>query len=300
MRDFYVAGRRIADDEPAYVVAELGSSHCGDIHIAHRMIDAAAQAGVQAVKGQKRDIATFLTKEEYDAPYVNENSYGTTYGEHRERLELSIEQHGELMDHAHRLGLAYGCTAFDGPSMRQLAEIGVDFFKLASGAITDSGLLFKAHQWGHGFNKAPPTILSTGGATAEEIWEADDIMGIAPHALLHCTSLYPCPPDKLNLRAIQTLRDGFTNIVIGFSDHQDGIDMAAVAFLLGARIFEKHFTLDRSAKGTDHAMSLELAGMAAYVRTLRRIPEALGDGIKRLLPEEIPALRKQGRRTFDV
>ena len=292
MRDFYVAGRRIADDEPAFLVAELGSNHQGDIHIAHRMIDAAAQAGCDSVKLQKRDIRTFLNQEEYDAPYVNENSYGATYGEHRERLELSIEQHGELMDHAHRLGLAYGCTAFDAVSLYQLAAMPVDFLKIASGSIRNAVLREAALAcW-------LPSIISTGGATVEDVWEFRNWEDIrtSHQAVLHCTSLYPCPADKLNLRAIKTLRSKLPASVIGFSDHQDGIDMAAVAYMLGARIFEKHFTLDRSAKGTDHAMSLEPAGMAAYVRTLRRIPEALGDGIKRLLPEEIPALRKQGRR----
>ena len=263
----------------------------GDIHIAHRMIDAAAQAGVDAVKGQKRDLDTFLTKEEYDAPYVNENSYGATYGEHRTALELSIEQHGELMDHAHRLGLAYGCTAFDVVSAGWLCSLPVDFLKIASGSICNDELLLAIR-----YTKIP-MILSSGGATLSQIAGARRLWlrGERP-AVLHCTSLYPCPPERLNLAAIAMLKDYFQSATIGFSDHQDGLDMAAVAYMLGARIFEKHFTLDRSAKGTDHAMSLEPAGMAAYVRTLRRIPEALGTGEKRLLPEEIPALRKQGRR----
>ncbi len=292
MRELRIAGRLINDAEPAWICAEIGSNHRGDIHIAHRMIDAAAQAGVDAVKTQKRNLDTFLTPEEYLAPYQNENSYGDTYGEHREHLELSIEQHRELMDHAHRIGLAYGCTAFDAVSADQLGRLSVDFLKVASGTLGNWSLVNDIVQEGL------PTILSTGGATENDVIKAWALARHLQHAVLHCTSLYPCPPERLNLQAIESLRARLPDSVIGFSDHQDGIDLAAVAFMCGARIFEKHFTLDRSAKGTDHAMSLEPAGLAAYVRTLRRIPEALGDGVKRLLPEEIPALKKQGRR-FD-
>ncbi len=289
MRELRIAGRLINDTESAYVIAEIGSNHQGDIHIAHRMIDAAAQADVQAVKLQKRNLDTFLTPEEYLAPYENENSYGATYGEHREHLELSIEQHRELMDHAHRMGLAYGCTAFDVESAGWLCGLPVDFLKIASGSICNDELLHAIRY------TTIPKVASTGGATMDDV---DGLVSIidSPLAILHCTSLYPCPSEKLNLKAIRDLYYAFPLTVIGFSDHQDGIDLAAVAYMCGARIFEKHFTLDRSAKGTDHAMSLEPVGMAAYVRTLRRIPEALGNGVKRLLPEEIPALRKQGRR----
>ncbi len=291
MRELRIASRLINDTESAaYVIAEIGSNHQGDIHIAHRMIDAAAQAGVDAVKLQKRNLDTFLTPEEYLAPYENENSYGATYGEHREHLELSIDQHVELMEHARFIGLAYGCTAFDRVSLAQLEELSVDFLKVASGSVTNLNFVERVGMVNL------PIILSTGGATIETLVSVWARVREREHAFLHCTSLYPCPPEKLNLQAITAMREHLTLSVIGFSDHQDGIDLAAVAFMCGARIFEKHFTLDRSAKGTDHAMSLEPAGMAAYVRTLRRIPEALGDGVKRLLPEEIPALRKQGRR----
>lgn len=289
LRELTIAGQRVADDSDAFVVAEIGQNHCGQLWLAHHLIEMASQAGCNAVKLQKRG-PHFLTPAEAAAPYVGEQSYGTTYGEHRAALELDIEAFRQLRVHADERDLAFGATAFDLEALAFLRQVGVDFVKIASGGLVAQELLMACADGG------APVILSTGGGTLDEVRAADTMLWPAPRAILQCTSLYPCPPDRLNLQVIGRYRDAFPDTVIGFSDHQHGIDMAVAAFVLGARIFEKHITFDHTAKGTDHAFSLESVALQAYVRSLRRVPAALGDGEKHRLPEEAPALVKQGRR----
>ena len=287
-RELTIRGVRIADDESAWICAEIGHNHQGHIGTALDLIRHAANAGFNAVKFQKRDNRTFLTPEQYAAPYDNENSFGATYGEHREALELGWDAYVELRDYAHQKGLAFWATAFDVPSVGFLRRLGVDFLKIASGSIRNSDLLWDLN------DPSIPVILSTGAATVEELTEA--VARAVPDAILQCTSLYPCPAERLNLLVVNLYREQFPNTVIGFSDHEDGIGMAPVALALGARIFEKHVTFSHTAKGSDHAMSLEPEGQRRYVQALRDAPLALGDGVKRRYPEEIPAVVKQGRR----
>ena len=285
-------GRRIADDAPAYVIAEIGHNHQGELEKAKALVHAAMECGVDAVKFQKRDNRRLYTREFYDSPYDNENSFGVTYGEHREALELDRSAWFELTRYSREQGLAFVAAAFDEPSADFLAELGVDAFKFASGDLLNVPFLRYVAALD------TPLFLSTGGGTIEDIDRAvDAILPLNPQlCVLHCTASYPAEVEDLNLAVIATLRERYPDLVIGLSDHHNGIAMAPVAFMLGARAFEKHFTLNHAWKGTDHAYSLMPDGMRRFVRDLRRVPAALGDGVKRRLPSEERPLRKMGKK----
>jgi len=287
-----VNGRRIADDEPAYVLAEIGHNHQGELEKAKALIRAAKECGVDAVKLQKRHNRRLFTRAYYDTPYDNENSFGRTYGEHREALELGKSDWFELSRYAREEGLAFVAAAFDEPSADFLAELGIDAFKFASGDLPNVPFL----RYVAGFGK--PMFLSTGGGTLEDIDRAVDAITTTNPQLcvLHCTASYPAEVEDLNLAVIATLRERYPELVIGLSDHHNGIAMAPVAFMLGARAFEKHFTLNHAWKGTDHAYSLMPDGMRRFVRDLHRVPAALGDGVKRRLPSEERPLQKMGKK----
>jgi N-acetylneuraminate synthase/sialic acid synthase len=292
MRELTIAGRRIADDEPCFVIAEIGHNHQGSLERAKELFCAAKEAGVDAVKLQKRDNRALFTRALYDSPYDNENSFGATYGQHREALELGRDDYVELRALADELDLVLFATAFDETSADLLAELGLPAFKLASGDLRNTPLLRHVAALGR------PLIVSTGGATLEDVDRAVD--AIAPIndqiCLLQCTAAYPAAVEELNLAVITTLRERYPAHVVGLSDHQDGIAMATVAYMLGARVIEKHFTLSHTAKGTDHAFSLIPEGMRKLVRDLHRIPSAIGDGEKRPLASEEKPLEKMGKK----
>lgn len=285
-------GRRIADDAGVYVIAEIGNNHQGDVEKAKALIHAAKECGVDAVKLQKRDNRRLYTCALYDAPYDNEHSFGATYGAHREALELSTAEWLELREFCREEGVTLFGTVFDEPSADLLAELGMPAFKIASGDLTNTPLLRHVASFGR------PVFLSTGGGTLEDVDRAvDAILPLNPQlVVLQCTASYPAEASELDLRVIGTLRERYPDVVIGLSDHQDGISMALVAYMLGARVIEKHFTLSHSWKGTDHAFSLMPEGMRKLVRDLRRAPVALGDGEKRRYPSEERPLEKMAKK----
>ena len=292
MRELVIDGKRISDDGACYVIAELGHNHQGDVEKARALIRTAKECGADAVKLQKRDNRRLFTRAMYEAPYDHESSFGPTYGAHREALEFGRDEYVELQGYAREIGVTLFATAFDVGSADLLAKLDMPAFKIASGDLPNTPLLRHVAAFGK------PIVLSTGGATIEDVERAVDT--IAPVneqlCLLQCTASYPADVGDLNLRAIAVLRERFPDLVVGLSDHQDGIAMSLVAYMLGARVIEKHFTLSHTSKGTDHAFSLMPEGLRKLVRDLRRVPAALGDGIKRPLPCEEPALRKMGKK----
>jgi sialic acid synthase len=292
MRRLVIDDVAIGDDEPCYVVAEVGHNHQGDVAQAKRLIDAAKECGANAIKLQKRSNRALYTREFYEQPYENELSFGRTYGEHREALELNKDDYRELLDHAHAREITMFATAFDVESADELAELGVPAFKFASGDLKNTPL--QRHVAGFG----KPMLLSTGGATLADVERAvDTIVPINEQvAVLQCTAAYPADVDDLNLNVITTFRERFPELVVGLSDHQNGISMALVAYMLGARVIEKHFTLDHALKGRDHAFSLMPEGLRRLVRDLHRVPAALGDAEKRPLPIEADPLEKMGKK----
>jgi N-acetylneuraminate synthase/sialic acid synthase len=292
VRELFIDERRIADDEPCYVVAELGHNHGGSFDTAKGMIHAAADSGAHAVKLQKRDNQTLYSKALLDQVYDNENSYGPTYGAHREALELSLDDLQKLQGLSRWRQVTCFATAFDEPSADVLVGLGMPAFKLASGALTDLDLIKYVGQ----FKK--PIILSTGGGAYREVDAAVDVLtGTgAPFALLHATAAYPCQFPELNLKCIPVMRERYPDIVIGWSAHVHNLSMMLQAHAYGARIIECHFTLNRSMKGTDHAFSLEPATLRKLCKDLERAHQAAGDGVKVYYESERKPISKMRRR----
>lgn len=293
MRELTIAGRRIADDTDAFCIAEVGHNHGGSVERCKQMIRAAAVAGADAVKLQKRNNKSLYTEAYYNRPYNSENSYGSTYGAHREALEFGSIEYNVLKNDAEQQGVAFFATAFDKSSAVFLNALGVPAFKIASNDILNLPLLTFVAEAGK------PMIVSTGAATEADIDRA--VNAIWPLnqqlALLQCTAMYPAPPERLDLRVITTLRERYPDITIGLSSHYDGISDVVAAYVLGARIFEKHFTLSRSSKGTDHAYSLQPAGFAKMVSYLKKTRLMLGSDQKVIYDEEQPAIEKMRKST---
>lgn len=291
-RRLIIANTPIHDFSDCFIVAEIGHNHQGDLKKAMDLFKTARECGVDAVKLQKRDNRTLYTHAMFHKPYDNENSFGETYGLHREALEFGKAEYVELQQYAKELGLVFFATAFDIPSADFLAELDVPAYKIASGDLKNTPLLKHVAKIGK------PMIVSTGGATIEDAQRAyDATMPVNSQlCLLQCTAAYPASYDELNLRVITTYREKFPDVVVGLSDHENGIAMAVAAFVLGARVIEKHLTLNHTWKGTDHAFSLEPIGMRKLVRDLRRVRLALGDGIKKPYPSEIDPLKKMGKK----
>ena len=290
MREFQIGARRITDETPAYVIAELGHNHGGSFDTARQMIQSAARSGADAVKLQKRDIDTLYSAEMLAAPYAHENSFGSTYGTHRRNLELGLNTYIALRTVAQVSQVTFFATAFDEVSADLLMEVGVPAIKLASSSLTDLPLLRHVRTLG------VPLVLSTGGGTLAHVDTAVAVLAGVPLALLHCTAAYPMlTVTEANLRVIEVMRARYPDHVIGWSSHDPGIMLSIVAYAYGARIIEKHVTLNRASKGTDHAFSLEPRGLATLCEDLKKAHGASGDGVKRLYESERKPLSKMQR-----
>ena len=272
----------INDENDCYIVAEIGNNHQGDLKKCMDLIRTAQECGADAAKLQKRDNRSLFTKAMYDSLYDNRNSFGKTYGKHRDFLEFGRAEYLELKAFCKELGITFFATAFDVPSADFLAELEMPAYKIASGDLTNIPLLEHVA----GFGK--PLFISTGGATMDDVQRAYGAVKPLNDqvCIMQCTSGYPADYDQLNLRVIATFRDAFPKTVVGYSGHDNGIAMPLVAYMLGARVVEKHFTLNRTWKGTDHAFSLAPDGLRRMVRDLRRARQALGSAEKRHLEVE--------------
>jgi N-acetylneuraminate synthase/sialic acid synthase len=291
-REIYIDGVRIADDERCYLIAEIGHNHQGDVAQCKELFRVAKLCGADAVKLQKRHNRSLFTREMYGSPYNSENAFGATYGEHREALELGHDAYEELKAYAAELGITMFATPFDVPSADFLEGFDMPAYKVASGDLTNVPLLRHVAAFGK------PVILSTGGGSMEDVRRAyETIRPINPQiAIMQCTAGYPPAWNELNLRVIETFREEFQDAVVGFLSHDSGIAMAVVGYVLGARIIEKHFTLNRAMKGTDHAFSLEHSGLEKLARDLKRAHAAMGDGVKRRYPSEEKPLYKMAKK----
>lgn len=294
MKSFTVGRHTVSQKGPCYVIAEIGNNHQGELKTALKMIRVAAGMGVDAVKFQKRDNQALFTKAMYNKPYDNENSYGATYGEHRNYLEFDRDEYLELKACAEECDVDFIVTPFDFNSVDFLEDIGLDAYKVASADITNTPLLAYIAQTGR------PMFVSTGAATLGEVQLAYQAMRAINDqiCLLHCTAGYPTEYENLNLNAISSLREAFPDAVIGYSGHDYGILAPSIAYMLGATVVEKHFTLNRSWKGTDHKFSLEPTGLHKMVRDLRRVDVSLGDGKKEIKPFEVDARKKMGKSLY--
>lgn len=292
-QSFRVENHVVSRSSPdCFVIAEIGHNHQGNLQTAKEMFRQAKECGASAVKLQKRDNRSLYTRQMYEKLYDHENSFGATYGEHREALEFGLKEYRELQEYARELGITFFATAFDFRSADFLAELDMPAFKIASGDLKNIPLLKRVAS----FQK--PVFLSTGGGTIDDVKRAyDTIMSINPQlCLLQCTASYPTVAEEMNLRVLITYLELFPDALVGLSDHYNGIAMAAVAYTLGARVIEKHFTLNHTWKGTDHAMSLEPIGLRKMIRDLKRVSDALGDGVKRMYSSEKDPMIKMGKK----
>src|SRR4029434_350940 len=247
-----IGQHEIGDQSRCYVIAEIGHNHQGSLDKARELFREAKLAGAHAVKLQKRDNQGLYTRAAYNKPYDNENSFGSTYGEHREFLEFGKEEYVALQAYAKELGVDFFATAFDMASADFLESLNVPAYKIASGDLKSVPLLRHVASFGK------PMIVSTGGALLEDVQRAyDAILPInSKLAVLQCTAGYPAAFEELDLRVIGPYRDHSPEALIGFSSHDNGIAMPVAAYMLGARIVEKHFTLNRAMKGPDPSFSL--------------------------------------------
>jgi N-acetylneuraminate synthase/sialic acid synthase len=288
-RQLQIGNFTISDSSDAFVIAEVGHNHQGNVDLCEKFFVAAARSGASAVKLQKRDNRNLYTKEFYASPYSGPTSFGSTYGEHREFLEFGLEEYLHLQKVATELGLIFFATAFDFASADFLLELDVPVIKVASGDLKSAPLLKYLN------DSSKPLIISTGGANVEEITRALEDVNPENVALLQCTAAYPADPEEMDLMAIKQFRELFPHTVVGLSSHDRGIAFPVVAYALGARVIEKHFTIDRSMKGTDHSFSLEPSGMEKMVRDLKLTRLALGDGNKKIHEREKEPVRKMGK-----
>ncbi len=284
-----------------YIVAEAGVNHNGNLELAHRLIDCAANAGVNAVKFQTFNAEKLVTKTTPKAKYQQDTTDPTeSQLEMLKKLELSNEWYLELFNHAQSLGVEFLSTPFDFDSLDFLKDFEMPFFKVASGELTNSPLLWSFARLGK------PLVVSTGMATMSEVEQA---LAVISHAfnteheprsmnevwqawsnsrcrmrlkdrvtLLHCTSQYPTPMSEVNLKSMHALKS--FGLPVGYSDHTEGIMVPLAAVALGATLIEKHFTLDKKMPGPDHKASLEPLELAAMVRQIRDLEKAMGDGVK--------------------
>jgi len=291
MRQIILDGKPINDDTAPFIIAEIGHNHQGKLETALKLIRSAAEAGATAAKFQKRNNKKLYTPSMYNEVYNSENSFGSTYGLHRDALELNEHEYKACILEAKKSGITFFATPFDFESADFLNNLNMPIYKIASGDLQNLPLL----EYVSKFDK--PIIISTGGSSFEMIDNAISTIRKVHNqiAILQCTASYPANYDKLNLQVITMLRKKYPENVIGYSGHDNGISMAVVAYALGARVIEKHFTLNRTMKGTDHAFSLEPLGMSKMTRDLQRASLALGDGIKKIFEEEKAPLRKMGK-----
>ena len=281
------SGARVGEGHPCFVVAEIGNNHQGSVDVAKRMIDEAAAAGVQAVKFQKRDCEALLTRAGRETPYGGRNSFGSTYGEHRQALELDIDQMAALKAHAEDAGVVFFASAWDEPSFREMVELDVELHKICSADLVNLPLVRKYAAAG------VPLIMSTGMSTLEDIDLAVDVIRDRTDdlILLHCNSTYPCPEDQIGLPVMDALRERY-GLPVGYSGHERGLGPSVGAAALGACVVERHFTLDKTQKGTDHQVSLEPAELAAMVAMIREVEAAMHVRGKIVFPDEQAAAKK--------
>jgi N-acetylneuraminate synthase len=283
-----IGGVGIGPDEPVYVIAEIGLNHNGDVELAKRLIDVAADSGAQAVKFQKRTPAISTPEHMKNTP--RETPWGTmTYLEYRYRVEFDREQYIEIGDYATLRGLSWFASPWDEVAVDFLEDLGVVAHKVASASVTDIAMLEALSRTGK------PIILSTGMSTLEQIDRAVEVLGTDNLVILHATSTYPLPPEEANIRMITTLRERYQGVPIGYSGHERGLQISIGAVALGAVAVERHITLDRTMWGSDHAASLEPTGFEHLVRDIRVLSEAMGDGVKRIYPGELAPLAKLRR-----
>ncbi|MDM7856594.1 N-acetylneuraminate synthase family protein [Cellulomonas alba] len=282
-----IGDQLVGEGQPVYVIGEIGINHNGDVELAQRLIDVAAEAGAQAVKFQKRTPEISTPPDQRDK--LRQTPWGEmTYLDYKKRVELGRAEYEKIAEHAADRGLHWFASPWDVPSVAFLEQLDVPVHKVASASVTDLELLRALAETGK------PIILSTGMSTIEQIDRAVETLGTDRLILMHATSTYPLPPEEANLRSIQTLRERY-GVPVGYSGHERGLQISLAAVALGAVTVERHITLDRTMWGSDHASSLEPTGLQHLIRDIRILQDAMGDGVKRVFPGELAPMSRLRR-----
>ncbi len=287
-REIKFGKRMMGDGHPTYIIAEAGINHNGDLDIAKKIIDAAAHAGADAVKFQKRtpEICTPPDQQKQ----MRETPWGyITYLDYRYKVEFDEAQYRELDRHCKEKGIDWMVSVWDEPSVDFMEMFDTPAYKLPSASLTDHNLLKHVRKTGK------PVIISTGMSTMAEIHKGVDAVGLENLVIMHSTSAYPCLPEELNLKMIETLRREFPDTPIGYSGHEVGLVPSAVAVALGATSVERHITLDRAMWGSDQAASVEPGGFEKLVKYIRVTEASLGDGVKKVYESEMGPRKKLRR-----
>lgn len=277
----------IGGAQPCYIVAEIGINHNGDLEIAKRLIDLAKISGCNAVKFQKRTIDVVYKPEELAAP--RESPFGDTNGDLKYGLEFGQEEYQEIDRYCREKSIVWFSSCWDEASVDFIDQFNVPCYKIASASLTDDALLR------HTRSKGRPVILSTGMSTLEQIDHAVEILGRDELIILHATSTYPAYYEELNLAVIPMLEQRY-GLPIGYSGHETGIATSVAAVALGARVVERHITLDRAMWGSDQAASLGPSGIIKMINEIRLVETARGDGIKRVIERETLIMKKLRRK----
>jgi N-acetylneuraminate synthase len=283
-----IGGTPIGRHNAVFVIAEIGINHNGSLDICEKLIEGAVSAGCNAVKFQKRTPELCVPLDQWNV--MRDTPWGRmTYIEYKRKIEFGLEEFSHIDRVCKRLGVLWFASAWDIASVEFMERFDPPCFKAASASLTDHELIRTMKNTGR------PLILSTGMSTLDEIRAAVQAVGQESLLIAHATSTYPCPVEELNLRMISTLEREFQHCPIGYSGHETGLAPTWAAVALGATFVERHITLDRAMWGTDHAASVELAGLSRLVAQIRDVERAVGDGVKRVYPSE-EAIKKKLRR----
>jgi N-acetylneuraminate synthase len=286
-RELKIGDRMVGDNHQTYIIGEIGINHNGDLEAAKQLIDLAKWAGADAVKFQKRTPELAVPDDQKDK--MRETPWGyISYMDYRYKVEFEEKDYREIDAHCKAKGIDWFVSAWDEPSVDFMEAFDPPCYKVPSASLTDIKLLTHLKATGR------PIILSTGMSTMEEIRAGVELLGTDNLMLTHATSTYPCEPEELNLQMIQTLKDEFP-VPVGYSGHEVGLVLSAVAVAMGASLVERHITLDRAMWGSDQAASVEPGGLQKLVKYIRVTEAAKGDGIKKVYESEMPSREKLRR-----
>jgi N-acetylneuraminate synthase len=287
-REIKVDDITIGDNHPCFVIGEIGINHNGSVEIAKKIIEGAKSAGCDAVKFQKRTPEICTPKDQW---YIERDTpWGRmTYIDYRYKVEFGIDQYSEIDKYCKEIGIIWFASCWDEEAVDFIGQFNPPLYKTASASLTDNDLLVK-HK-----NLKKPLIISTGMSTINEIEDAIEVFGLENLLIAHSTSSYPAKNNELNLRMINTLKEKYPGVPIGYSGHEVGLAPTWAAVSLGASFVERHITLDRAMWGTDQAASVEIGGFQRLISNIRDIEASLGDGVKKVYDSEIPVMKKLRR-----
>lgn len=284
---FKIGNTEIGPGLPVYIVGEIGINHNGDIEIVKKLVDVAAETGLNAVKFQKRTPELCVPRDQWDIE--RDTPWGVMkYIDYRHKVEFNQSEYQEISDYCAAKGVDWFASPWDEEAVDFLEGFDVPCYKIASASVTDIPLLEKIRSMGR------PVIMSSGMSTMDEIRTGVDTLGRDNLLICHSTSAYPCDPTELNLRMIGTLAEEF-GVPIGYSGHETGLSTTVASIVLGACLVERHITLDRAMWGSDQSASVEPQGVARLVRDIRVVESALGDGVKKVYDSELGVMQKLRR-----